>query len=211
MRLRLHEIRALVTEVLKKRDAVELSNALVNAAQSVGSGVSVTVDDHSGMFNVFAKSLGSDPDAAETAMRGVASDLGWTLLSRSNKRGDTVWWFEPEPQAKGPVPESRLPRELWHVTSQESLPSVLENGLEPRSRTASGTMRTYSPRVYLACDRGTVAVNAPVSAVLVKVDRDKLPKSVKFYVDQEYGYRKDGSPRAVFTVSAIPPEAISVP
>ena len=201
----------MLTEALKKSDADKVANELERVAVSVGARVSVTVDTSSKMLNIFVRFRTGDEAKAEIAMINAATKFGWTLLSKNLRRGDIVWWFEPEPNTKGPVHPSMLPPVLWHATMAENVPGILEQGLIPRQRQFSGTSRKYSPRVYLATDeRGAKAtINRLGDWAFLQIDTSKLPESMKFYVDQEFGHKRDGVPMAIYTMDAIPPSAIN--
>lgn len=211
MRIRLGDLRRLVTEALKKSDAEQLAVALERAAGKAGARVTASVDTSGKMINVFVRLVMGEPDAVEQVLVDAASQSGWALLSRSERRG-TVWWFEPSPETKGSLPGSKVPALLYHVTPAANVDSILSTGFEPRQRqTPGGTTRRYAPRVYLATSPGaaTATINHAADWVTLKVDRSKLPKGQKFYVDQEFGYGKDGMPRAVFTLEPIPAAAVS--
>lgn len=211
MRTRLGDLRRVLAEALKKSDADRVAADIERAATGAGARVAMTVDTSSKLLNVFARLRSGDEAAAESAMMSAATKHGWTLLSKNTRRGDVVWWFEPEPHTKGPVSPTVLPASLWHTTMAENVPSILQQGLIPRQRQFTGTSRKYSPRIYLATDeRGAKAtINRPGDWAFLMIDTAKLPKDLKFYVDQEFGHRKDGMPMAIYTMDAIPPEAIS--
>lgn len=212
MRIRLGDLRKVVSEALKKSDAERLANSLELAAGKMGARVRAEGDFSGKMLNVFARLVMGDADQVEQALVDAAAKEGWLLLSRSERRG-TVWWFEPGPELKGPLSGSKVPMVLWHVTPRANVDSILKTGFELRTRaTPGGSTRRYSPRIYLATDpKGAQAtINHEADWVLLKVDRSKLPKGQKFYVDQEFGMRKDGTPVAVYTLDPIPPSAVSV-
>lgn len=191
--------------------ADDVAGALERAAGKVGARVSATVDTSGRMFNVFAKLLTGDETLVASALVASAAQHGWVLLSKNDRRGIT-WWFEPNSKIKGAVSPSKLPRVLYHVTTVDRIDNVLTSGLTPRSREFVGTTRTYAPRVYLATDVGAAKAtfNRPGDWALLTIDRGKLTKGTKFYVDQEFGHRSDGTPLAVYTLQPIPALAISV-
>lgn len=211
MRIRLGDLRRALQEALKKSDAEHLANSLELAAGKAGARVRAEADASSKMLNVFARLVMGEPDQVEQVLIDAAAQLGWSLLSRSERRG-TVWWFEPAPETKGPVPASKLPAVLWHITPEANVAGILERGFEPRQRGVPGTSRRYAPRIYLGTDAAGIRGFAKGGDdwTLLRVDRSKLPKGQKFYVDQEFGHRKDGTPVAVYTLDPIPPEAVSV-
>jgi len=207
--LTLNELRVVIHEALKKSDVEKLTSALEFAAGRMGSRVRADADTSKKMVNVFAKLVSGDAEQVEQVLVDEAEKLGWSLLSRSERNG-TTWWFEPKPETKGST--KKLPQFLWHMTPAENAESILSTGFEPRQRTAPGTQRRYSPRIYFASDPGgaKATVKNADGWVMLKVDRTKLPKNTKFYVDQEFGHKSDGSPTAVFTLDPITPSAISV-
>lgn len=212
MRIRLGDLRKVVSEALKKSDAQQVANAIEMAAGKLGARVRAEGDFTGKMLNVFARLVMGDADDIEPALIDAADKYGWILLSRSERRG-TVWWFEPSPQLKGAVPNAKIPMTLYHITPKPNVESILATGFEPRQRsTPGGTSRRYAPRVYLATDPkgATGTVNHEAEWVLLKVDRGKLPKGQKFYVDQEFGHRPDGTPTAVYTLDPIPASAVTV-
>ena len=211
MRIRLGDLRQVVNEAVKKSDADRVANALEMAAGKIGARVRAEADTSSKMFNVFARLVMGDAEHVEQALNDEAAKHGWSLLSRSERRG-TVWWFEPAPETKGPVTGAKLPALLWHITPEANVAGILENGFEPRQRGVPGTSRRYAPRIYLGTSAEGIRGFAKGGEdwVLLKIDRSKLPKGQKFYVDQEFGHRKDGTPIAVFTMDPIPASAVSV-
>lgn len=209
MEIRIGDLRKLIREALKKSDVESVARALENEAGKLNGRVVASPDYSGKLFNLFVKHVTGDVDQIEHALVTAATKLGWELLSRSDKRG-IVWWFEPSAESKGAVPASKMPKSLWHVTPRQNVESILRTGFEPRVRTAPGTTRKYSPRIYLATDeRGARAtINREEDWALLKIDTTKLPKGTKFYVDQEFGHRPDGTPMAVYTTTPIPPVAI---
>lgn len=211
MIIHLGNLRKIISEALKTSDANYFANAIVMAAGKLGAKVSAEASFTGKILNVFARLVMGNPDDIEPTLIDVANTYGWVLLSRSDRRG-TVWWFEPSPQLKGHVKDDKIPQILWHNTPANNVDNILSMGLEPRSRSVlGGTSRRYSPRVYLATDRkGAIGtVNNDTRWVMLKIDRSKLPKGQKFYVDQEFGHRLDGTPTAIYTMDPIPPTAIS--
>lgn len=95
---------------------------------------------------------------------------------------------------------------------EANVAGILEKGFEPRQRGVPGTSRRYAPRIYLGTSEQGIRGFAKGGDdwVLMKVDRSKLPKGQKSYVDQEFGNRSDGSPVAVFTMDPIPASAVSM-
>jgi hypothetical protein len=211
MWLKVGDLRALIREALKKTDVENVARSLENAAGKIGGRVQVSPDYSGKLFNIFAKYVTGDPEQVEAAMLDAAQKVGWSLLSRSEKRG-LVWWFEPTAEVKGPVPRAKMPHLLWHVTPRANVEGILEKGFEPRQRTAPGTTRKYVGRIYLATDiKGAKAtINRDEDWALLQIDTSRLPKSMKFYVDQEFGHRADGTPMAVYTQDPIPSVAVSV-
>lgn len=211
VKLRLGTLRHILSEALKKSDAARAATHLENAAGKINSRVSASVDLNGQLINVFVKLVSGEPDVTEAALVAAANDMGWSLLSRSERRG-TVWWFEPSHLLKGAVSSNRLPQYLFHTTPSANVEKILEKGLELRSRSAVGTTRRYSPRVYFATEPNGAKATAKSGEdwAMLRVDRDKLPRSQKFYVDQEFGHRPDGTPVAVYTLEPIDPEAISI-
>lgn len=203
-------LRQLLTEALKKSDAEALARTLEGVAGKSGAQVRASVDASGGMFNVFVRLVTGDDVALEGSLVAAAGRLGWSLLSKSERKG-VVWWFEPTAEIKGTVPRSKLPPVLYHVTQRRNVASILETGLVPRQREFSGTSRKYSPRVYLATSRAgaEATINREGDWALLQVDVGRLPKGFKFYVDQEFGHHKTGVPLAVYTTAAVPPGAIS--
>lgn len=211
MEIRIGELRRLIREALKKTDVELVARALENEAGKFGGRVAANPDFSGKLFNLFVKHVTGDVGQIEDVLTAKAAQLGWELLSRSDKRG-TVWWFEPTSTTKGHVSGSKLPKVFWHVTPRKNVESIMQTGFEPRVRTAPGTTRKYSPRVYLATDeRGARAtINREEDWALLRIDFSKLPKGTKFYVDQEFGHRPDGTPMAVYTTTPIPPSAIEI-
>lgn len=213
MRATLGEVRQLVAEALKRADAERVAQAIQTAAGKAGVKVHVTVDTYGQLFNVFATLVSGDPAAAEEIMSARADQEGWSLLSKNDRGRGLVFWFEPKAETKGPLSASKLPVVLWHTTLASNVNDILKKGLEPRTRAAgySQTSRRYAPRVYFGTsENGAKAtVNRPGDWKMLRVDRAKLPKQTKFYVDQEFGFRKDGMPVAVYTLDPVPAEAIS--
>ncbi len=211
MFIRLGDLRSVIQEALKKSDVENVARTLENAAGKIGGRVQVSPDYSGKLFNIFVKHVTGDPEQVEAALLDAAQKVGWSLLSRSEKRG-IVWWFEPSAETKGPVPRGKLPPRLWHVTPRENVDSILAKGFEPRQRTAPGTTRKYVGRIYLATDaRGARAtINREEDWALLQIDTSLLPKGMKFYVDQEFGHRGDGVPMAVYTQDPIPSSAISL-
>lgn len=209
MQFRLYDLRKLIAEALKRSDADRVAQSLVNAAGKVNGRVSASVDDSAKMLNVFIRHLTGDPDAIEAALIDAADAVGWLLLSKNDRRG-LVWWFEPKPETKGNV--KKLPSVLWHVTPAANVEGIVRDGLVPRKRQFSGTSRRYTPRIYLATDvaGARATINREEDWVILKIDVASLPKGQKFYVDQEFGFKKDGTPMAVYTLDPIPASAISV-
>lgn len=207
----MRQLRSFIQEALKRSDAQAVVSALENAAGRIGSKVSATVDESGKMLNIFVKLISGDPESTEEALTSAANQSGWSLLTRSEKRG-LVWWFEPSSETKGSINRKLIPAELWHATPTQNVDSILAQGMLPRQRTAIGTTRKYSPRIYLAADpKGARAtINDQADWSMLRIDVAKLPKSFKFYVDQEFGHRADGRPIAVYVLEAIPASAISV-
>lgn len=210
MQARLGDLRGALVEALKKRDADRVAATLRSAAEGAGTSVTTSVDDSGSMLNVFVRVVSGDPDAVEATLGPIAAQEGWTLLSRSDKRG-TVLWYEPSAAIKGPVLRAKLPAVLYHVTPAANVEAVLRTGLHPRERQHAGSTRRYSPRVYLASDIGgaQATVNRPGDWRVLRVDVGQVPKDVEFYVDQEFGFRRDGTPVAVYVTGVIPSQAIS--
>lgn len=210
MKVTLGELRSTINEAIKRADVDRVASVLANAASKAGARVTTDVDASGGMHNLFVRLVSGDADATEQALSDVASTMGWSLLTRSEKRG-TVWWFEPAATTKGAIQASKLPAVLWHTTLAQNVDSILADGMMPRQRTVPGTTRRYEPRVYLAADPSGAKATAsqPGDWAMLRIDRAKLPKGMKFYVDQEFGHRKDGTPIAVYTLDAIPASAIS--
>ena len=211
MRVSVGDLRRVLKEALKRSDADQVAASLENAAGKTNAKVSASVDLSGKMLNVFVRLVSGDADAIEQALTDAASKLGWSLLSRSERRG-TTWWFEPDPQTKGPTSSARLPVMLYHITPSTNVDGILEKGFELRQRSVPGTTRRYSPRIYLASTPGGAKATSKSGEdwTVLKVDRTKLPKGQKFYVDQEFGHMKDGTPMAVYTLDPIPPSAVSV-
>lgn len=214
IRARLGHVRTLIREALKKGDAERVAAALQNAVGKQNLGVSASADTMHQMQNIFVRRIHGDEKLIQDTLVATAEKLGWTLLSKSDRGRGVVWWFEPKAETKGPVPTSKLPPVMWHTTIAKNVPSILETGLTPRTR-AEGyaeTLRQYAPRVYLGTSEAgaKATVNRPGDWRMLKIDASKLPKNLKFYVDQEFGYRKDGMPIAVYTMDAIPPSAIEI-
>ena len=206
VKLRLSDVKALIVESLKERDAIMIARALTHAAIDANGRVSSSVDHSAGMLNVFVKLLSGDPDSVETTLINAAERGGWSLLSRSDRDG-TTWWFEPNHDTKGHV--SVLPKYLWHVTAVKNLPSIMTNGLIPRVR--QGGTRRYAPRIYLASSVNIARTSFKDGEFsILKIDTTKLPDDQRFYVDQEFGFDRTGTPRAVYTLRSIPVEAISI-
>lgn len=211
MRIKVSELKSLIREALKKTDVENVARALENAAGKIGGRVQVSPDYSGKLFNIFVKHMTGDVDQIEAALNDAAQRVGWSLLSRSDKRG-VVWWFEPSAETKGPVSRKKLPQILWHVTPRQNVESIMKTGFEPRQRTAPGTTRKYVGRIYLATDEkgARATINREEDWALLRIDTSRLPKEMKFYVDQEFGHRADGTPMAVYTTDPIPPAAISV-
>lgn len=211
MKIRICELRELIGEALKKSDAEIAATSLQAAAAKMNFKVRAEVDTSSKLLNIFVRLISGDEIAVEETLVDEAERIGWSLLSRSDRRG-IVWWFEPEPETKGSLGKGKLPDVLWHVTPKENVENILANGFEPRRRAVPGTSRRYAPRVYFGTDPSKLKGFAKSSDdwVLLKIDRVRLPKTQKFFVDQEFGFRKDGIPSAVFTLDPVPPNVISV-
>jgi hypothetical protein len=207
MRIVLFELKRMIAEVLKRSDAERVAQELVNAAGKVNGRVSSSVDDSGKMLNVFIRHLTGDPDAIEPALLDAADKLGWSLLSKSDRRG-IVWWFEPKAETKGHV--KKLPDSLFHVTLSANVEKIMRDGLVPRTRQFAGTSRRYPSRIYLATSAAgaRATINREDDWRLLQIDRRLLPKGQKFYLDQEFGYGKDDMPRAVYTLDPIPASAI---
>ena len=207
----LSNIRRVINEALKAADASAVARDLENAVSKAGSRVRADVDASKGMFNIFVKHVSGDEEATEEALTNAALANGWSLLSRSDRRG-LVWWFEPSAETKGNVQRKRLPNVLYHTTRTENVESILMTGLRPGQRHVVGTSRKYSPRVYMATrpEDAKAAAKSGGDWSMIAIDVSKLPKSMKLYVDQEFGNRPDGVPIAVYAVDAIPASALRV-
>ena len=211
MRVLLGDLRRTLHEALKKSDAENVASSLERAAGRVNSRVTASVDLSGQMFNVFVRHLSGDVEQVEALLIDEAEKNGWSLLSRSDRNGRLVWWFEPKPEIKGPLSKKVLPPELYHVTPRDNVEGIMANGLQPKQRTTPGTTRRYTGRVYLATSPAgaTATSKSGEDWAMLKVDTSKL-KGMKFYVDQEFGHRKDGVPVAVYTLDQIPPEVIDL-
>jgi len=205
------DLRRILQEALKKSDAENVAASLERAAGRINGRVGATADFSGQMLNVFVRHVAGDADAIEAALIADADKNGWSLLSRSDRNGRLVWWFEPKAETKGPLSKKNLPAIMWHGTPRENLESILATGLRPSHRLVPGTTRRYSGRVYLATSRkGAEATSKSGDEwAMMTIDITKLPKSMKFYVDQEFGHSKDGTPVAVYVLEPIPAEAIS--
>lgn len=211
-------LRRLLAEAIKKADAQDMAAALENAVAIAGVGsVKANVDAAAKgkMLNVFVKLAMGAPEDIAPLLVTRAEQHGWSLLSMSKKRN--TWWFEPGVAIKPSIPLKRLPRELYHATTMEAAGSIEEQGLTPRTRTVSGTNRTYEPRVYLATSEsfskrfyaGHMKSTGLDELALVIVDVTALPRKMKFFADHEFGM-KGNVPSAVYTMSAIPASAIRI-
>lgn len=211
MKIFVGTLRSIISEALKKSDAEAAAQALQSAAAKMNFMVRAEVDNSSKLLNVFVRLVSGDENDVEATLVREAEKIGWSLLSRSDRRG-IVWWFEPGPETKGALGKSKLPEFLWHVTPKENVDSILSNGFEPRQRSVPGTSRRYAPRVYFGTDPTKLKGFAKSADdwVLLRIDRTKLPKGQRFFVDQEFGFRKDGMPAAVFTLDPVPASAVSI-
>ena len=213
MRTTWGRVRGLLSEAVRLRDVEDASRAIQTGAARANARANVTVDRSGGMFNIFAKVVSGDESAAEEAMLAAADSVGWVLLSKSDKGRGTVWWFEPKPETKGPLSPKALPPVMWHTTPETNVAEILERGLVPRTRSSvnAETSRKYSPRVYLATSEAGASATAKSKGgwAMLRIDVASLLKSVRFYVDQEFGHRKDGTPVAVYTLDPIPASSIS--
>lgn len=203
MKLRVGDLRSLIAEAIKRSDVDNVVRSLENAASKVGVRVKADVDTSKSMFNVFVRFVSGDESLAEDT-------LGWALLSRSDRRG-LVWWFEPSHETKGSLKRNKIPDTLFHITRAENVDSIMSSGLRPGSRSVPGTSRRYSPRVYLATRQEDARATAKAEQdwTMLAIDVTKLQK-MKFFIDQEFGFRSDGTPIAVYTNDGIPPSALSV-
>lgn len=204
----LGELRQVIREVIKRSDAEHVAS-FRNAANGR---VNATVDDVGSSLNIFVKPLDvAQAEELETVLVDKAQSLGWSLLSRSDRRGVT-WWFEPDPETKGQISIDRLPSKLYHVTPTENVPDILQRGLEPRRRSVAGTTRRYSPRVYFATSSSTAKSmskkDITTDLTLLQVDIKKA--NVPFYVDQEFSGKRGGMPGAVYAIEHIPADAITL-
>jgi hypothetical protein len=151
-----------------------------------------------------------DPVAVENVLVASAHASGWSLLSKTDRRG-TVWWFEPSAEIKGNVRRNQLPKVMYHVTRKENIDNIMVLGLVPMTRTAPRTLRSYSPRVYLASTQESAWATVKTGEwVALAVKLSNLPKTTKFFVDQEFGFMKDGTPIAAYVLETIPAAAISI-
>lgn len=207
--LPLGTLRRLIQEAIKQSDVNAFVKALENVAFRNNASVKGSIDTSGSMFNVFIKHVSGDEDSLEQEMTRVADEFGWVLLSKSTKRG-TVWWFEPKPETKGSIPKNKVPSTLYHVTSSEFVESIMKNGLIPRSRSVKDTSRKYEPRVYLATNPkdAMAAVRTADDSVLLAIDVSNLKS--RFFLDQEFGFRKDKTPVAVYTLDPIPANLITI-
>lgn len=211
MKVSIEGLRFTLREALKKHDADRVAASLEAAAKRIGSMVFATVDASQGMLNVFVKYVNGNEQEAELALTAAADEMGWSLLSKNAGSRGVVWWFEPKPITKGPVKASRLPALLYHATLDANVQNILENGLTPRVR-QFGTARRYSPRIYLSTSEGgaKAITTGDHSWQTLIVDVRLLARGTKFYVDQEFGYNKNGNPIAVYTLDPIPAAAIKL-
>jgi hypothetical protein len=209
MKIKMKNLRRVITEALKKNDVEKLASSLEIAGNKLGN-VSVNIDDNSKVFNVFVKHHFGDENEIERALVDVANKSGWSLLSKSDRRGLT-WWFEPDADVKGSIRRQRIPSVLYHGTASKNIDDILEQGLVPKLSQRDNTTRKYSPRIYLsASPKGANTTSVEGGWTVLKINTEKLPKDIKFYVDQEFGFSKDGKPKAVYTTQPIPTDAIEI-
>lgn len=122
MRLRMGELKSVIREALTPAMTQEFVHALQRQP-----GASVKLDNYGGMTNVFVTRFSGDAEKLEDDLTAIAERHGWSLLSGDDKRGPT-WWFEPKPDAKGPIPRKRVPSKLYHVTRERNLDGIMSQG-----------------------------------------------------------------------------------
>lgn len=149
-------------------------------------------------------------------MKDWLKKRGWYLHNSSlSARGETLR-ADIFPDTTEAI--NKTPTHLYHLTDRNSLHSILSQGLIPRGN-------TYSPRVYLfsdlnllknQADRNKAAHADPngwdkpltqtPDTVILQIDPSKLRRGTVLRRDPEFG----GDTNALYTLTHIPPDAISL-